>query len=248
MNPRTRVRRLVLALAAVLCFTAVVLAVPPDEPEPRLQSFPWMSLESWQMRHQRNLDRKAQGPIDLLFLGDSITEGWGGNAVWREHYQPRNAANFGIGGDTTQEVLWRITEGGELEGISPKVTVLLIGTNNLWRDNASPADIARGVKKICSTIREKLPATKLLVMAVFPLNERPDHPARASVAGINTILAALDDGSNVRFLDIGPGLTQSDGVISKEVMPDYLHLSEHGYRIWADQMNPLLLEMMGEGK
>src|SRR2546426_405761 len=120
-------------------------------------------------RHKQFLEIAKKGDVDVLFLGDSITQGWGGKGgmeVWKKHYEPLKAANFGIGGDQTGHVLWRITEGKELEGINPKVTVLMIGTNNTARDSAE--EIADGIKLIVKTVHQKLPKTKVLLLAVFP--------------------------------------------------------------------------------
>src|SRR5690606_18268051 len=123
-------------------------------------------------KHQAFLKRIKEGPIDLLFLGDSITEGWkNATRVWQEHYGSFRPANFGIGGDRTQHVLWRI-QNGELDGIKPKVVVLMIGTNNSGTNTA--AQIAAANRKIVQQIRTKLPATKVLVLGIFPRGVRKD--------------------------------------------------------------------------
>ncbi len=190
--------------------------------------------------HRSFLDRAKQGdkePVDLLFLGDSITQGWNDNAVWKRFYGPRKAANFGIGGDRTQHVLWRI-QNGELEGIAPKVVVLMIGTNNV--SSGSADEIAQGFTAIVKAIRENgCPRTKILLLGVFPRGEKP-NPGREKLAAVNAKIANLADGSNVWFLDIGKSFLNEDGTISRQIMPDFLHLSTRGYRIWADAMEPTL--------
>ena len=183
--------------------------------------------------------------MDLLFLGDSITEGWGNNAVWQKNYGPLNAANFGIGGDTTENVLWRILN-GEIDGVSPKVAVLMIGTNNFGLEGHQPPDVAKGITTIVQTLRKKLPATKILLLGIFPRDEKPNTDARKKIQKVNEQIAGLDDKKNVRFLDIGAKFTNADGSISKEIMPDFLHLSEKGYQIWADAIDPLLKQLMGK--
>jgi len=201
---------------------------------------------SWIKLHAHFLERaRSSEGIDLLFLGDSITQGWGNNTVWQRYYGPRNAANFGIGGDRTEHVLWRI-QNGEIDGISPKVVVLMIGTNNSGSNSAG--EIAGGIKAIVTTLREKLPRTKVLLLGVFPRGERPDNPIRAKLAAVNEIIATLDDGENVKYLDIGERFLHDDGTLSREIMPDFLHLSRKGYRIWADAIEPTLWSMLDEDK
>jgi lysophospholipase L1-like esterase len=196
--------------------------------------------------HEKFLARAKEGNVDLLFLGDSITAGWGSNGkeVWTQRYANRNAANFGIGGDRTQHVLWRI-ENGELEGIKPKVIVLLIGTNNTATDDADR--IAEGVTKVVKTARDKTGA-KVLLLGVFPRGENPEKGGRQRqrITRINEVISKLDDGKTVRHLDLTDKFMQPDGTISKNVMYDSLHLTPKGYQMWADAMEPLLAEMMGE--
>ena len=132
---------------------------------------------SWMEMHKSFLVHAKKGHIDLLFLGDSITQGWNENSVWQRFYGPRHAANFGIGGDRTQHVLWRI-QNGELDGIEPKVTVLMIGTNNLHDD--TPDEIAQGIKTIVAELRKRLPKTKVLLLGVFPRSQKPDRNSRAN--------------------------------------------------------------------
>jgi lysophospholipase L1-like esterase len=196
--------------------------------------------------HERYLDRARQGNVDLLFLGDSITFGWGtqGKEAWKQHYADRyNVANFGIGGDRTQHVLWRI-ENGELDGIKPKVIVLMIGTNNTNTDDGEP--VAAGVTRIVKDAQAKTGA-KVLLLGVFPRGEDPEKGAkwRPRIQRINEIIAKLDNGDTVRYLDLTDKFMNPDGTISKDIMHDYLHLTPAGYKIWAEAMEPLLSEMMG---
>jgi len=193
-------------------------------------------------RHKEFLAIAKKGGVEVLFLGDSITHGWEGQKAWKEYFEPLKAANFGIGSDETGHVLWRLTEGKELEGISPKVVVLTIGTNNTWRDSAP--QIAQGIKVIVKTIQEKSPRTKVLVLGIFPRGEIADTPMRQNLANINRIVAKLDDGKTVKYLDIGPKFLEKDGSLSKTIMPDFLHLSPRGYEIWAESITPTLKEML----
>ena len=156
-------------------------------------------------------------------------------------YVDMKPANFGIGGDRTQHVLWRI-DNGELDGISPKVLVLMIGTNNVGDNSAQ--EIAKADMKIVDQIHQKLPQTKVLLLAIFPRDADATSPRRQKIEQINKELAKLEDGKLTRFLNINDKFLTSDGVLSKEIMPDLLHPNEKGYQIWADAMQPLLDEMM----
>jgi lysophospholipase L1-like esterase len=194
-------------------------------------------------RHKQFLEIAKKGDVDVLFLGDSITQGWNNNKTWKKYFEPLKAANFGIGGDQTGHVLWRITEGKELEGIAPKVAVLMIGTNNTGRDSA--AQIAEGIALVVKTIHEKTPKTKILLLGVFPRDAQPGTKSREKIKEINKTIAKLDDGGKtVKYLDIGEKFRQPDGTMSNEIMPAYLHLSARGYEIWAEAINPTLHEML----
>ena len=197
-------------------------------------------------RMQLHRDYSAQakkGGLDLLFLGDSITECWAyeGPQLWAERYAPRKAANFGIGSDRTEHVLWRV-QNGTLDGCAPKVVVLLIGTNNVKRDTAP--QIAEGVAAIVTEVRARLPKAKILLLGLFPRAETPDDWRRVKISEVNTHLARLDDGKTVFFLDLGPKFLRPDGTLGAEVMFDFLHLTTEGYRIWSDAMEPSLTELL----
>ncbi len=234
--------RLVAALAAAF----LLASAAPASAQAPLTATPNPKTDEWWVKlHEKFLGeaKKAaeDGSAKVLFLGDSITQGWGGNATWKEHYTPRGALNFGIGGDQTQHVLWRI-QNGELDGLSPKVVVLMIGTNNA---GSSPAeDIAAGVEAIVADLRQRLPETDILLLGVFPRSEKPDA-TREKLAKVNERISKLD-GEKVHYLDIGKVFLQEDGTISKEIMPDFLHLSPKGYELWADAIEPTLAKLLGE--
>ena len=172
---------------------------------------------SWVKQHERFLDLAKKGNIDLLFLGDSITQGWHENDVWKRFYGPRHAANFGIGGDRTQHVLWRI-ENGEINGIHPRVVVLMIGTNNSGSNSAG--DIATGITEIVKELRKRLPEAKVLLLGVFPRGARPDA-TRKKLEDVNRQISRLDDGTNVTYLDIGKAFLSSDGTIRARSCPTF---------------------------
>ena len=191
--------------------------------------------------HQSFVEIAKAGNVDLLFIGDSITAGWRGQPeIWKKAFGAYKPANFGIGGDRTQHVLWRL-ENGELDGVSPKAAVLMIGTNNSGSDSAE--GIEEGIKKILATIHAKSPTTKVLLLAVFPRGAKP-NPQREKLKQVNAVLATLDDGKDTFYLDIGDKFLEPDGTLTKEIMPDFLHLSAKGYQIWADATATKLAELM----
>ena len=162
--------------------------------------------------------------------------------VWKKSFDPLKAANFGIGGDRTQHVLWRITDGKELEGITPKAFVMMIGTNNMGDNSAE--EIADGVTAIVKELRHQKPHAKVLLLGVFPRSAKSTDKIRDKVKDVNERIAKLDDKKMVNYLDIGAKFLDKDGNLSKDIMPDYLHLSEKGYQIWADAIMPNLEEML----
>jgi lysophospholipase L1-like esterase len=209
--------------------------------------------KGWVARHEKFLARTKKGGVDVVFLGDSITQGWegAGKKVWADTFAPLKAGNYGIGGDQTGHVLWRISAGKELEGIDPKAAVIMIGTNNTGGN--TPEQIAGGIKAIVDTLRKDKPTMKILLLGVFPrAGKKPDKEATATPAAdlhpkikaINDIIAKYADGSNVVYLDIGAKFLDKEGNLPKAIMPDYLHLSEKGYGIWADAIKDELAKLL----
>ena len=202
----------------------------------------------WQERHKAMNERVRQGAVDLVFIGDSITQGWedDGAELWAQRYAPRHAVNLGISGDQTEHVLWRL-EHGNLEGIAPKAAVILIGTNNVGNTDGthSAEQIAGGVSAIVARIQQQSPTTKILLLAVFPRGDKP-NPLRETITALNARIAKLADGKRVVFLDLGPKFLAADGSLPAELMPDFLHLSKKGYQLWADGIEGELKRMLGE--
>lgn len=200
--------------------------------------------EWWVQRHQQVLDRAAQGNVDLILVGDSITHGWEGEGktLWDQYYAPRNAVNMGFSGDKTQNVLWRFDH-GEIDGISPKLAVLMIGTNNC-NDNTAD-EIADGIKAVCAGIRTKLPKTKILILAIFPRGEGASVQ-REKNAKASDLASQIADGKHIFYLNINDKFLEPDGTLPKDVMPDLLHPNEKGYKIWAEAIEPTVKKLMGE--
>jgi len=200
----------------------------------------------WMPRHQSIVDRVKQGNVDLIFIGDSITHFWDrpdqGKEIWETYYAKRNALNMGFAGDQTQHVLWRL-QNGEIAGIEPKLAILMIGTNNSGPNTAQ--EIGEGIIAICKTLRKDLPHTKILLLAIFPRDEKPSKQ-REKNAQASKIASTIADNEWIYYLDIGDKFLNSDGTISKEIMFDYLHLSEKGYQIEAQAIEPMVKKLMGE--
>lgn len=203
--------------------------------------------EWWVKRNAAMNERIKQGKVDVVFIGDSITQGWEGEgkAAWEKHLAPLNAVNLGISGDRTQHVLWRLDH-GHLDGLAanpPKAAVIMIGTNNSNGADHPAAEIAEGVTTIVSRIRQKLPRTRILLLGIFPRGEKP-NPQREKNAEASKLASKVADGKMVHYLDIGDKFLQPDGTLTKEIMPDALHLSAKGYDIWAEAVLPKVKELL----
>jgi beta-glucosidase len=251
-----RVSFLAVAFATALLFVSGAVraqeAKQPVAATPAVKSNPSKPEveQGFRKRHEGFLKDKeaalAKGPVEVLFVGDSITDGWRNGAqrkLFDERWGKHNPLNIGISGDRTQHVLWRL-DNGEVDGLKPKAVVLMIGTNNLGNKESVPDTIA-GVKAVVAKLREKLPESKVLLLAVFPRGNKADDPYRAQIKDVNEALAKLDDGGqHVKYLDIGPKFLEPDGTLPKTIMPDALHPNEKGYEIWAEAMGPTLDELM----
>ena len=189
------------------------------------------------------------GPVQLVFIGDSITDAWRGgpqNQIYKQRWARHNPLNLGISGDKTEHVLWRI-ENGELDGLEQgaKLVVMMIGTNNLGNPpKSTPEDTAEGVKCLVQAVREKLPNARLLLLGVFPRGKSPTDPYRAQIKTINDTIATLDDGKQVKYLDLADTFLDEQGELPADVMPDQLHPNEKGYALWAEAMGPVIEEMI----
>lgn len=218
-----------LLLAAPLLALLLAGPVAAQEPNPSVKH-----LNRDNARHKQFLKIVEKGEGDVIFLGDSITQGWegAGKKVWAEQFAPMKAVNLGIGGDQTGHVLWRIDEGKELEPLKPKAAVIMIGTNNMGSHSAE--NIAGGVKAIVEDLRKRKPDMKILVLGIFPRSAKPTDAIRDKIKQANATIAKLADGKMVFYKDIGGKFLDPDGTLDRKIMPDLLHLSEKGYEIWAE--------------
>jgi lysophospholipase L1-like esterase len=204
--------------------------------------------------HEQLLEKAKKGRIDVYFVGDSITRRWGATdypdflANWKQNFYGWNAANFGWGGDTIQNILWRL-HNGELDEVKPRIIVVMAGTNNLGTatpaegDEARVADLTQGLQAILDVCRKKAPDAVLILMGITP---RSDKPALMAVINkVNERMGKLADGKKIRFLNINDQLADKEGKLREGMSPDGLHLSAKGYQVWADALKPLFTELLG---
>jgi (4-O-methyl)-D-glucuronate---lignin esterase len=219
-----------------------------DQPTPRADGIS-------QLAHRQLLEKAKQGQIDVYFVGDSITRRWGASdpqyknllANWNENFFGWNAADFGWGADAIQNILWRL-QNGELDGVNPKIVVILAGTNNIGtqpRDDAEVADVTRGLKAILDVCRDKAPAATIVLTGIFPRND--NVAVMPAINKINESLAQFADGKKVRYLNVNDRLADKEGKLFDGMMnaQDKLHPTAKGYQVWADGLKPIFTEILG---
>lgn len=241
-----------LTLAKVFCIAVLALttacssiqtkkvtfsAPSSTAPTPRTQQFSWMSMSTWYQKHAEDIQATEKGDIDVIFLGDSITDGWNGE-IWSKEIALLNAVNFGIGGDLTQNVLWRLNN-GTIGKLDPKVVSILIGVNNLGHyESTTPRDVFLGVEAIVNKALVAFPNAQIILQAVFPYGQFSHDENRIRVKNSNKLVASLAQNPRVDFYDFGVLFLTENGDISKNIMSDFLHPTAVGYRIYADVLLP----------
>jgi len=221
--------------------------IPADQPVPRTD-------RNSVIAHAQLLEKAKQGRIDIYFEGDSITRRWGATdypdllANWNENFFGWNAANFAWGADSTQNILWRLND-GELDGVNPKVIVLMAGTNNVGnrvvpgREDAKVEDITKGIEAVIKTMHVKAPDATIIVTGIFPRND--NIAVIPTINKINHNLSKLADGKKIRYLNINDKLADSEGRFFEGMTTDKLHPSIKAYQIWADALKPIFHELLG---
>ncbi len=202
----------------------------------------------WKNRHDLRQKEKANvGELDILLVGDSITQGWegAGAKAWKKTFGDLKTFNLGFSGDRTEHVIWRL-QNGEVEGLDPRVVMVLIGTNNTGHKLDKPENIASGVEGILKELKNRLPDSKVILLSLFPYDKDPNSPRRKNNNAVNEIIKNYDDGKQVYYLDICDAFFDDQGKMSAEITPDFLHLSEKGYQIWADQVNDKIRDLRNE--
>jgi lysophospholipase L1-like esterase len=199
----------------------------------------------WEPRHKQKMLDAKELEIDLLMLGDSITQGWEnqGQAVWQQFYQNRKAFNLGFNGDRTEHVLWRLQHGA-VDNMSPKLVVLMIGTNNTGHRMDPAAHTAMGISAIINELRERLPDAKILLLGIFPRNASPFNEMRKRNDEINQTISTFEDKKHVYYLNINDVFLDENQILHEDIMPDLLHPNQSGYKRWAEAMDPTVRELM----
>jgi lysophospholipase L1-like esterase len=213
-----------------------------NRPIPRIGEKPWLIAEAWRAHHERLLHAPGRATAKIIFVGDSITEGWGAAPAYREHFGKYSPLNLGLAGDTTQNVLWRI-EHGALDGTQPRVVVLLVGINNL-AGGFSPEQTSEGVRAVVTAIQTRLPTARVLLLAVLPARQDPANPLRESIKHANRLLANLAKPGRVELHDVGSVLLEPDGTISKAMLRDFVHPTPAGFEKLSQATAPLLDSLM----
>ncbi|XP_030633557.1 platelet-activating factor acetylhydrolase IB subunit beta-like [Chanos chanos] len=216
-----------------------------EEPNPAALPVPVEDVQGdgrWMSQHNRFVQECKDAEPDVLFIGDSMVQLMQQQEVWRELFSPLHALNFGIAGDTTCNVLWRL-KNGELQNIRPKVVVVWVGTNN---HEHTAEQVAGGVVAISQLFISQLPQAKIVVLGLLPRGEKP-NPLREKNTAVNGYLRSwLPKLGPVQFLDVSSEFVHSDGTISRTDMFDFLHLSASGYQTVAKPLSELLLQLLEE--
>ncbi len=202
----------------------------------------WMGKHIKQQTKCQSLKR-----VDLLMIGDSITEGWQshGKKIWNEYYSKRNAFNIGISGDTTQGVLWRL-QSGAFEKISPKLSVLMIGTNN---HKHTPEEVAEGIKVNLKELKKQFPKTKILLLNIMPRGKDPSNTKlHLKNVKTNKIIKKYVDDKTVFLVDMNEAFLLKNGMLNMDLMRDQVHPNEAGYRVWAEAMEPFIQKVISMKK
>lgn len=228
----------------IAALQAIEIPLTHDAVQPVSRIRPGQPGGSWEARHDLLNQRAAKGDYDLVFIGDSITHSWenGGKSVWDKFYANRKSLNLGISGDRTQHVLWRL-DNGNIDGLSPKLAVIMIGTNN-YRDN-NAQEISDGIIAIVQRLNARMPEMNILILGIFPRFEK-SNAKREVLAEASLIASGIADGKRIHYLDIGEEFLDEDGTLPRRIMPDFLHPNKRGYQIWAEAIEPKIKELLGE--
>lgn len=219
------------------------------QPAPRTKEYPWMSVSRWYEMHSQDVAIANTEQVELLFIGDSITESWdwgeGRDEVYQAYFGEYDAANFGIGGDETQNLLWRLQH--NLDGkLEPAAVVAMIGVNNFLQAQFSPPAVAAGVKKVIEQTQINYPTAKILLLGILPFDEKADSPNRAKVNATNERIATFADNERVFYVNVNKQFLDEQGNIPKALMHDYIHPTAAGLEIIAHAVAPKIQPWIAE--
>jgi N-acetylglucosamine-6-sulfatase len=210
-------------------------------------TFPMHRLAETRWRDRllaKNAEIREKQQARVVFLGDSITQGWEGpgRTAWERHFAPLGAVNWGYSGDRTEHLIWRL-QNGDIQRLNPEAAVLLIGTNNTGHKQAPASETVAGIRKVIDDLAWKWPEAQVVLMSVFPRAASADHPLRKLNVEVNEGLAALADGRRVHLLDLNARFLDSEGNLNQDLLPDLLHLSPAAYQIWGEALAAKLGEL-----
>lgn len=233
--------RVLVLLASLITIVPIARGlVEPSSviPQPRYEN-------DWEHQVAQQFEAVTAEDYELVFVGDSITEYWGreGQDVWNEYFGNRNALNFGIGGDRTENVLWRIDH-AQLDQLSPKVAVVMIGVNNYDVNDAY--EISEGTRTIVDRLSDLWPDAQILVMGILPAGWRAPNELRDTMAAASARVERTVPGGNVHYLNINERFLDAEGYLLPGLLIDAFHLSPKGYRVWAEEMEPVIAELLGD--
>lgn len=241
-----KLHALVLALPCGLALSGMTMAdepapatrEPADLAAPRSVEQPWMSVAEWRRRHEEQILAPNRAAARVVYLGDSITDGWTSSDAFKNRLGALVPLNLGIGGDQTQHLLWRI-EAGSLTGLQPRLFVVLIGVNNLG--NAySPAETASGVRAVLTAVRQRFKKTPILLLSILPAGLKPNDELRQKIVATNFLLRDLAKLGGIILSDVGASLLDSGGTLTPDISADALHPTPKGYERLTDAVAPIV--------
>lgn len=220
-------------------------AVPPQYSTQAQQQTASYAQKWWLKRHHAKQEQAKKSQVELLMIGDSITHGWEnrGKEIWQRYYQPRKAFNLGFSGDRTEHVLWRLQHGA-LDNLHPKLTLLLIGTNNTGQRMDPAEHTMAGIDKIIAELRHQIPESKILLLGIFPRQQSPYNEMRLRNDAVNQLLAQRADNRTIYYLDVNHIFLNQDKTLKPSLMPDLLHPNSEGYQLWAQAMEPTIKRLL----
>jgi len=236
----------------LLSLTILFLSTNAQRPNSAVIPAHHLDKKGWSARHEQILEKVKSSDPQLILIGNSITHNLDSpdrKIFWDQYLNELDAVNMGISGDRTENVIWRL-QNGLLEGINPKVATLLIGTNNSDGNHYlvinTPEEIAEGIWKICSIIREKLPDTEIVLLGILPYGYKPNHKDEIDKACNKIISKFPEKDSKINYYDLGYLFLTPEGKVNRKLMPDYLHPNVEGEKLVFETLTPVITKLLQE--